>query len=107
VFDRALQSQVEGAHQRQAAEVLAVAVPAVSEVRNHRNVWIRVSVNEVTERVTEAISEAGADGLRVSTHDNVVALSGTVRSVADRDAAIAAAATARAVLDFEDRTEVA
>jgi osmotically-inducible protein OsmY len=102
-----LSGRVEFPYQRREAEELAVAVPGVSEVRNHLSVWIRVSVNEVTERVTEAIGEAGADGLRVSTHDNVVTLSGTVRSVADRDAAIAAAAAARAVLDVEDRTEVA
>ena len=93
--------------QREDAERAAMAVPEVSEIRNHLNVWVRVSVNEVTERVAEAIGEASADLVTVSTHHNVVTLSGSVRSAADRHAAIAAAAGATAVVDVDDKLELA
>jgi osmotically-inducible protein OsmY len=101
-----LSGRVDFPYQRDEAEEMAKAVPGVSEVRNDLSVWIRVSVNEVTELVTKAIGEAGADQLTVSTHRNVVTLSGTVRSTADRDAAVAAAASAAAVVDVEDRIRV-
>lgn len=102
-----LSGRVDFPYQREEAEAVAMAIPGVSEIRNHLSVWIRVSVNEVTERVTEAIGKAGADQLTVSTHHNVVTLSGTVRSRADRDAAIAAAAGAKEVVDVEDKIRVA
>ena len=102
-----LSGRVDFPYQREEAEEVAMAVPGVSEIRNHLSVWIRVSVNEVTERVTKAIGEAGADQLTVSTHHNVVTLSGTVRSAADRDAAVAAAASADWVVDVEDKIRVA
>jgi osmotically-inducible protein OsmY len=101
-----LSGQVNFPDQREQAEAVAMAVPGVSEIRNHLSAWIRVSVNEVTERVTEAIGEAGADQLTVSTRDNAVTLSGTVRSSADHDAAVAAAASAAAVVDVHDEIRV-
>jgi osmotically-inducible protein OsmY len=101
-----LSGRADFPYQREEAEEMAMAVPGVSEIRNHLSVWIRVSVNEVTERVTKAIGEAGADQLTVGVHHNVVTLSGTVRSRADRDAAVAAAASADAVVDVEDRIRV-
>ena len=102
-----LSGRVDFPAQREDAEAVAMAVPGVSEIRNHLKVWVRVSVNEVTDRVTKAIGEAGADRLTVSTHHNVVTLSGTVRSGAERDAAIAAAAGAEWVVDVEDKIRVA
>jgi osmotically-inducible protein OsmY len=92
--------------QLEEAEKVAMRVPGVSRVRNDLDVWIAVSVNEVTERVTDAIGEDAADRLRVTARDNVVTLSGTVQSTAERDAAIAAAAAAAAVGDVEDRIRV-
>ena len=102
-----LSGRVDLPYQREEAEEVAMAVPGVSEIRNQLSVWIRASVNEVTELVTKAIGDAGADQLTVSTHHNVVTLSGTVRSAADRDAAVAAAAAATAVVDVEDKIQVA
>jgi osmotically-inducible protein OsmY len=61
----------------------------------------------VLERVTAAIGPDGADRLTVTARDNVVTLAGTVRSVADRDAALAAAAGGRMVVDVEDELRVA
>jgi osmotically-inducible protein OsmY len=101
-----LSGRVNFPRQRQEAEDVAMAVPGVSELRNRLNVWRWVSVKEVTERVSEAIGEAGADELTVSTHDNVVTLSGIVHSTVDREAAVAAAASAEAVVDVEDRLRV-
>jgi osmotically-inducible protein OsmY len=101
-----LSGRVDFPYQRDEAEQVARAVPGVTEIRNHLSVWVRVSVNEVTERVTEAIGEAGARQLTVSAHRNVVTLSGTVRSEADRDAAVAAAAGADWVVDVEDEIRV-
>jgi osmotically-inducible protein OsmY len=92
--------------QREEAEQIAMRVPGVSQIRNHLDVWIAVSVNDVTERVTHAIGEDAADRLRVSARDNVVTVSGTVRSTGERDAALAAAADAWAVVDVEDRIRV-
>jgi osmotically-inducible protein OsmY len=102
-----LSGRVDFPYQREEVEDVAMAVPGISETRNLLSVWVRVSVNEVTERVTKAIGEAGADQLTVSTHHNVVTLSGTVRCAADRDAAIAAAEAATAVVDVEDKIQVA
>jgi osmotically-inducible protein OsmY len=101
-----LSGRVDFPYQREQAEKVAMRVPGVSRLRNQLSVWILVSVNEVTERVTEAIGEDGADQLTVTAEHNVVTLSGTVRSAADRDAAIAAAAGAEAVVDVEDRIRV-
>ena len=101
-----MSGRVDFPYQRQEAEKVALGVPGVSQLRNHLSVWILVSVNEVTERVTDAIGEDGADQLTVSAHDNVVTLSGTVRSTVDRDAAVAAAAGAKAVVDVEDEIRV-
>ena len=102
-----LSGRVDFPYQREEAEGVAMAVPGVSEIRNDLSVWIRASVNEVTELVTDAIGEEVADQLTVSIHHNVVTLSGTVRSAADRDAAVAAAARADWVVDVEDKVLVA
>ncbi|MDP9188140.1 MAG: BON domain-containing protein [Actinomycetota bacterium] len=66
-------------------------------------------LNAFIEPIGEAGAdrETGADQLTVSTHHNVVTLSGTVRSAADRDAAVAAAASADWVVDVEDKIRVA
>jgi osmotically-inducible protein OsmY len=65
-----------------------------------------VSPNEVLERVTDAIGRQGADQLTVTAPDNVITLSGTLRSAADRDAAVAAAAGGRLVVGVEDEIRV-
>jgi osmotically-inducible protein OsmY len=102
-----LSGQVDFPFQREEAEALALRVPGVSELRNHLTVWMAVSPNEVLERVTDAIGPDGADNVTVTARDNVVTLAGTVRSVADRDAALAAAAGVRMVVDVEDEIRVA
>jgi osmotically-inducible protein OsmY len=102
-----LTGRVDFPYQREEADRVAMAVPGVLDTRNELSVWIRVSVNEVTERVTEAIGQDGADQLTVRTQNNVVTLGGIVRSAADRDAAVAAAAGADWVVDVEDEIRVA
>jgi osmotically-inducible protein OsmY len=92
--------------QRDEAEAIAKRVPGVSQLRNQLSVWMAVSPNEVLERVTHAIGERSADHLTVTAHDNVVTLSGTLHSAADRDAAVVAAATGRMVVDVEDEIRV-
>ena len=101
-----LSGRVDLPFQRDKAEQVANSVPGVSLISNHLTVWRAISVNEVVERLTEAIGEDAADQLTVTADDAVVTLSGTVRSGADRDAAIAAAAGARAVVDVEDEIRV-
>ena len=61
-----LSSRVDFPYQREEAEKVALGVPGDSQLCNHLSVWILVSVNEVTERVTNAIGEDGADQLTVS-----------------------------------------
>ena len=102
-----LSGRVDLPYQREEAAEVAMAVPGVSEIRNDLSVWVRVSVERRDRARDQAIGDAGADQLTVSTHHNVVTLSGTVRSAADRDAAIAAAAAATAVVDVEDKIQVA
>jgi osmotically-inducible protein OsmY len=101
-----LSGSVELPFQRDEAEEVAMRVPGVSQVRNQLSVWIAVSPNEVLERVTGAIGADAADHLTVTARENVVTLSGTVRSAADRDAALAAAAGAPMVVDVADEIRV-
>jgi len=102
-----LDGRVDLEHQRDRAEEVAKRVPGVSQLRNQLEVWLAASPNEVLERVTDAIGEAGAAQLTATVHDNVATLSGTVRSPTDRDAAIAAAAAARLVVDVRDEIRIA
>jgi osmotically-inducible protein OsmY len=97
-----LSGLVDFPFQRDEAEAVATRVRGVSALCNHLSVWMAVSPNEVLERVTDAIGEHGADQLTVTSRDNVVTLSGTARSAADRDAAVAAAAAGRMVVDVVD-----
>jgi osmotically-inducible protein OsmY len=100
---------VDIASQRDAAERIARRVPGVAEVRNRLRVWSAVSAEDVAERVTEAIGGdaiVGADRLTVTVRDNVVTLSGSVRSRDDRDAAVATAARTPGVVGIRDEIRV-
>jgi osmotically-inducible protein OsmY len=101
-----LSGRVDLPFQRDEGEKVAKAVPGVTQLRNELQVWRAISVNEVVERVVDAIGDDAADQLTVTAHDAVVTLSGTVAAEADRDAAIAAAAGAHAVVDVEDEIRV-
>jgi osmotically-inducible protein OsmY len=101
-----LSGSVDFPYQRDEAEEVTRQVPGVSQVRNQLSVWIAVSPNEVLDRVADAIGVDSADQLTVTTRDNVVTLTGTVRSTGDRDAAIAAAASAPMVAGVEDEIRV-
>ena len=101
-----LSGRVDLPFQRDEAEKVAKAAPGVTQLRNELQVWRAISVNEVVERVVDAIGDDAADQLTVTAHDAVVTLSGTVAAEADRDAAIAAAAGAQAVVDVEDEIRV-
>jgi osmotically-inducible protein OsmY len=101
-----LSGNVEFPSQRNEAEEVAMRVPGVSQVRNHLSVWIAVSPKEVLERVTRAIGAHAADHVIVTARENGVRLSGTVRSAADRDAALAAAEGAPMVVHVEDEIRV-
>jgi osmotically-inducible protein OsmY len=101
-----LGGSVEFPSQRNEAEEVAMRVPGVSQVRNQLSVWIAVSPNDVLELVAGAIGAEAAGHLTVTARESVVILSGTVRSAADRDAALAAAAGARMVAGVEDEIRV-
>jgi osmotically-inducible protein OsmY len=101
-----LSGSVELPYQRDEAETVAMHVPGVSQIRNDLSVWIAVSPNEVLDQVADAIGADGAARLTVTASDNVVTLSGTVRSAGDRDAAIAAAEAAPMVAGVEDEIRV-
>jgi osmotically-inducible protein OsmY len=101
-----LDGGVDFPYQRDEAEALARQVAGVSQVRNHLSVWIAVSPNEVLDRVADAIGVESADQLTVTARDNVVTLTGTVRSTGDREAAIAAAAGSPLVAGVEDEIRV-
>jgi osmotically-inducible protein OsmY len=100
---------VDTVSQRAAAERIARRVRGVSEVQNRLKVWTAVSLDDVAERVRAAIGVdaiAGAEGITVTVRENVVTLSGSVRSRVDRDAAVAAAAQAPGVVGVKDEVHV-
>jgi osmotically-inducible protein OsmY len=99
-----LHGAVDIASHRDAAERVALRVPGVSEVRNRLEVWIAVSAEDVAERIADA--SAGADGITVMVRDNVVTLTGSVRSRDDRDAAVATAARTPGVVSVRDEVRV-
>ena len=77
-----LRGRVDFASQRDEAEAVARRVPGVSQLRNELDVWTAISPNQVLEQVTGAMGGDRADRLTVTARDNVVTLSGTVRSAA-------------------------
>jgi osmotically-inducible protein OsmY len=99
-----LRGAVDIAAEREVAERIARRVPGVSGVHNRLKVWIAVSAEDVAERITDAI--VGADRLTVTVRDNVVTLTGSVRSGEDRDAAVAAAARAPGVVGVRSEIRV-
>jgi len=101
-----LSGSVDFPYQLDEAEAGARQVTGVSQIRNHLSVWIAVSPNEVLDRVADAIGVDGADQLTVTARDNVVTLTGTVRSTGDRDAAIAAATGSPLVAAVKDEIRV-
>jgi osmotically-inducible protein OsmY len=104
-----LRGLVELAHQRDGAERVALAVPGVWRVKNRLKVSSPVSAEAVAELVTDAI---GADGIvgtaqiTVKVDEDVVTLTGTVRTPEERAAALAAAAGAPGVSDVRDEVHV-
>lgn len=100
-----LRGIVELPAQRERAERIVMAVPGVRCVDNRLRVWLTVSADEVAERVTDALgvsAQIGAEQVTVDVVDNDVTLSGAVLSLADRDAALAAAAAAPGVARVHD-----
>ena len=105
-----LSGLVELASQRDRAERDALAAPDVASVHNRLRVVFPVSADDVAERITDAIglnAIVGADSLTVTVRDDAVTLSGTVRSRADHDTALTAAAAAPGVTDVRDEMRVA
>jgi osmotically-inducible protein OsmY len=99
-----LRGVVDIASQRDAAERIALRVAGVSEVRNRLNVWIAVCAEDVADRIADAI--VGADGITVTVRDDVVTLTGSVRSGDDRDAAVAAAVRTPGVVGIREEIRV-
>jgi osmotically-inducible protein OsmY len=100
-----LSGLVELEWQRDRAERTALEVGGVTSVVNRLRVWLKVSAEEVAQRVTQAIGAdavAGADAVTVSVVDNDVTLTGTVASREHRQAAIAAAAATPGVAHVHD-----
>jgi osmotically-inducible protein OsmY len=97
------------ASQRDRAERDALAVPGVASVHNRLRVVLPVSADDVAERITDAIglnAIVGADSVTVTVRGDAVTLSGTVRSRADHDTALMAAAAAPGVTDVHDEMRV-
>jgi osmotically-inducible protein OsmY len=105
-----LSGLVDLASQRDRAERDALAVPGVASVHNRLRIVLPVSADELAERITDVIglnAIVGADSLTVTVRGDAVTLSGTVRSRADHDTALRAAATAPGVTDVHDEIRVA
>lgn len=105
-----LSGLVDRVSQRDRAELDALAVPGVASVHNRVRVVFPVSADDVAERITDAIgfdAIIGADSITVTVRGDAVTLSGTVRSRADHDTALTAAAAAPGVTDVFDEMHVA
>jgi osmotically-inducible protein OsmY len=101
---------VDLASERDRAERDALAVPGVASVHNRLRVVFLVSADDVAERITDAIgldAIVGADSPTVTVRGDAVTVSGTVRSRADHDTALTAAAAAPGVMDVHDEMRVA
>src|SRR3954471_5945946 len=97
------------ASQRDRAERDTRAVPGVASVHNRLRIVLPVSADNVAERITDAIGVnaiVGADSITVTVRGDAVTLSGTVRSRADHDTALTAAARAPGVTDVRDEMRV-
>jgi osmotically-inducible protein OsmY len=104
-----LSGLVDLASQRDRAERDALAVPGVTSVHNRLRVVFPVLADDVAGRITDAIGVnaiVGADSLTVTVDGDAVTLSGTVRSRADHDTALTAAAAAPGVTDVHDEVRV-
>jgi osmotically-inducible protein OsmY len=96
---------VEVVAQRERAERVALGVPGVASVDNRLRVWLTVSADDVAERITDALGRdapLGIESIEVRVTGNDVALSGSVTSPGQHDAAIAAAAAAPGVARVHD-----
>src|SRR3954468_17697564 len=105
-----LSGLVDLASQRDRAERDALAVPGVASVHNRLRVILPVSADDVAERITDAIGGdaiVGADSVIVTVRGDAVTLSGTLRSHADHDTALTAAAAAPGVTDVRDEMRIA
>ena len=103
-----LSGRVDFPYQREEAEEVAMAVPGVSEIRNHLSVWIRVSV----ERRDRARDQGDRGGRRRSAHGEHP----PQRGDAERDGPLSSrprrgdrggGERATAVVDVEDKIQVA
>src|SRR3954463_14774157 len=104
-----LSGLVDLASQRDRAERDTLAVPGVASVHNRLRIVLPVSADDVAERITDAIGVnaiVGADSITVTVDGDPVTLSGTVRSRADHDTALTAAARAPGVTDVRDEMRV-
>src|SRR3954468_13413883 len=104
-----LSGLVDLASQRDRAERDTRAVPGVASVHNRLRIVLPVSADDVAERITNAIGVnaiVGADSITVTVDGDAVTLSGTVRSRADHDTALTAAARAPGVTDVRDEMRV-
>jgi osmotically-inducible protein OsmY len=104
-----LRGLVEVPSQRDRAERIVAAVPGVASVDNQLRVWLTVSVDDVAERVTDAIGRdaiIGADAITISVENSDVTLTGRVGSAEHRDAALQAAAGAPGVAAVHDALRV-
>jgi osmotically-inducible protein OsmY len=104
-----LSGLVEVVSQRERAERVVLGVPGVASVDNRLRVWLTVSADDVAERVTDALGRdalLGLDSIEVRVTGNDVVLSGVVTSLADHDAAMAAAESAPGVARVHDEITV-
>jgi osmotically-inducible protein OsmY len=100
-----LRGLVELEWQRDRAERVALEVGGVASVVNRLRVGLKLSADDVAQRVNDAIGagrSVAGDAVTVSVVDNDVTLSGTVASREDREAVIAAAAATPGVVHVHD-----
>ena len=97
-------------YQREEAEFVAGNVPGVADVDNQITLTTPQpkagDVKQSIERAFQRNANLDAEGLSVTTHGNMVMLSGAVSSWDERDAAVAAAWAAPGVAAVEDRIVV-
>jgi osmotically-inducible protein OsmY len=104
-----LTGEVEWQYQRDEAETAVANLIGVLGVVNEIEVVATPSEPDVRTRITEALTRSAqveASGVRVTTSPGTVTLEGSVSSVAERDAAVAAAWAAPGVSEVDDQLRI-